>query len=225
MKRSTTIPVDEMGTHGPDDNGIAERAPGLPLAPPRSMRSRVPQAMLAGLLILGGGLGGLLLFNQYNQRTSAVVVTAPVSHGTPLAREDLALAEVAVDGSVVTLDSLDDAVGRFAAHDLVPGELVTPSDLANEDQIVTDREAVVGLLLEPGEYPTTRLAAGDRVDVFAPGLSGGPLATDLVVFDVVESSSDGRTLLVSVIVPNDRAGAVFDAAADGGVRLSLRGQE
>lgn len=234
MKTTTTLPADEIGPQQPTTNGASGRIDPLPLGPPRSLRSRVPQAVLAGLLIVGGALGGLLLFNRYNQRTAAVVVVAPVAHGGQLERGDLAITEIAVDGGVATVGSLDAVVGRFAANDLAPGELLSPADVASDDQLVTGDESVVGLLLEPGQYPTTRLVAGDRVDVFASAPSGGlegavrqgsALASDLVVFDVVSSSSDGRTLLVSLIVTGDQAGTVFGAADDGGVRLALRGRE
>ena len=192
------------------------------------MRSKVPQALLAALLIIGGGLGGLLLFNRYNQRTPAVVVIQPVGHGELIAREDLAITEVALDPGVAIIGSISDAAERYAAHDLQPGELVSSADLATQDQLVTAGESVIGLLLEPGQYPTKRIVAGDRVDIFAPGgeeASTGPLAEDLVIFDAVESSSDGRTLLVSVVVNTEQAAAVFEASEAEGVRLSLRGQE
>lgn len=239
MRTTTTIPGDDTGTPSPTTGGATARpdtTPGrpdvppgrsdaLPLAPPRTLRSRLPQALLAGLLIVGGGLAGLLLFNRYNQRTPAVVVVAPVAHGTPLAREDLAVTNVAVDPAVATVGSISDVVGRFAVADLTPGELLSPADVATEDRLVTGGESVVGLLLEPGEYPTTQLVAGDRVDVFAPSLGATPLAADLVVYDVVPSSSDGRTLLVSVVATQSQAGLLFEAASGGGVRLALRGQE
>lgn len=231
-------PVDETGSNQSASNGSAPRAEPVALAPPRMLRSRVPQALLAALLIVGGGLGGLMLFSRYNQRTPAVIVVQQVSHGRELTRADLAITEVALDQNVATIGSISDAVGRFAAHDLQPGELVTVGDLADQDQLVTAEESVIGLLLEPGQYPTNRLVAGDRIDVFAPGASAGgsdggsgggvaplgPLAADLVVFDVVESSSDGRNLLVSVVVTAPEAAAIFNAAETTGVRLSLRGE-
>lgn len=231
MKQTLTAPPERVGQSKPPQNGFSNgsvsKAEPLPLAPSRTVRSRAPQALLAALLIVGGGLGGLLLFNSYNQRTSAVVVAANVPHGTAIAREHLAIAEVALDQNVATIGSISDAVGTFAAHDLAAGELLTPADLATEDQLLTIGESVIGLLLEPGQYPTKRLAAGDRVDIFAPGgefFRPGPLAADLVVFDVVESSNDGRNLLISVVVTADQAAAVFDAADGSGVRLSLRGE-
>jgi hypothetical protein len=229
MRKSTTEVADEVGRPQPTTNGSGLRTEPLPLAPPRSLRSRVPQALLAALLIVGGGLGGLVLFSRYNQRAPAVVVANPVPHGHQLAREDLAITDVALDGDVLTVGSLSEVVGRFAAHDLQAGELLTPADLATGEQLVTADESVIGLLLEPGQYPTKRLVAGDRVDIYAPGGEGtggdGPVAADLVVYDVIESSSDGRTLLVSIVVTGDAADQVFDAAEDGGVRLSLRGRE
>lgn len=197
----------------------------LPLSPPKTRRSRVPQVLLAALLMVGGGLGGLILFRQYDQRTPAVIITAPVTHGQILTRDQLAITEVALDQNVATIAVLSDAVGRIAAHDLTPGELVAPNDLIGEDRLVTANESVIGLLLEPGQYPTRKLAAGDLVDVFAPGTesSGEALAAGLAVYDVVESSNDGRTLLVSLVVDDGAAAAIFDAAEAGGVRLSLRG--
>ncbi len=234
MKKTLAPPTADIGQPAPSPNGSTPKADPLPLGPPRSLRSRLPQALLAALLIIGGGLGGLILFSRYNQRTPAVVVTAPVAHGQPITRADLAITEVALDRNVAIVGSIADAAGRFAAHDLQPGELLTTGDLATQEQLVTADESVIGLLLEPGQYPTKQLVAGDRVDVFAPGEESavqggadaerGPLAQDLVVFDVVESSSDGRNLLVSVVVTAPQAAAVFDAADSGGVRLSLRGR-
>lgn len=227
MKKTTASPPEDLEQSSSSTNGSGFKPEPLPLAPPRAFRSRVPQALLAALLIIGGGLGGLVLFSRYNQRTPAVVVAAPVAHGQLITRADLALAEVALDGDVASVASIDAAVGRVAAHDLTPGELVSPSDLASDDELLTAGESVIGLLLEPGQYPTRGLVAGDRVDVFAPGVEAGleALASDLVVFDVVESSSDGRTLLVSVVVTPIQAAEVFNAAVESGVRLSLRGRE
>ncbi len=227
MKKTLAPPALEAEPTKKATNGSAPRVEALSLSPPRTLRSRVPQALLAALLIVGGGLGGLVLFSRYNQRSPAVIVATPVSHGQVLTRDDLAIAEVAFDGNVATIGSISDAVDRFAAHDLVPGELVSPADLATEEQLVTAGESVIGLLLEPGQYPTRRLVAGDRVDVFAPRSeppATGPLASDLVVFDVVESSNDGRNLLVSIVVTESEAAAVFEAADGSGVRLSLRGR-
>lgn len=178
------------------------------------------------LLMVGGGLGGLLLFRQYNQRTPAVVVTAPVAHGEIVPRDALAVTEVALDQNVTTIGALSDVVGRVAAHDLAPGELVTANDLTTGALLVGPNQAVIGLLLEPGQYPTRDVTAGDLVDVFAPGTetAGRPLAVGLPIYDVVESSNDGRTLLVSLIVEERDAAVIFDAAEAEGVRLSLRGR-
>jgi hypothetical protein len=195
----------------------------LALATPRTVRSRIPQALLAGLLIVGGALGGLLLFSRYNQRTPAVVVVAEVEQGRIIPRTALALTEVAADGSVAVIGSIDSAADRFAAHDLRPGELLAPADLARGDQIVAADQSVIGLLLEPGRYPTARLGPGDRVDLHTPGGPPGPLVSDLVVYDVIEASSDGRTLLVSVVAPLRAADPIFEAVDDGGIRISLRG--
>lgn len=226
MKKSTASPPDDPVR--PSTNGSGHKLDALPLDPPRALKSKVPQALLAGLLIVGGGLGGLILFSRYNQRTPAVIVSAAVPHGQELTRQDLAITEVALDGEVATMGSISEVVGLHAAHDLRPGELVSPGDLATAEQLVTAGESVVGLLLEPGQYPTRRMVAGDRVDVFAPDPefpSQGPLASNLVVFDVIESSSDGRTLLVSLVATSDDAALIFDASDGNGVRLSLRGRE
>lgn len=232
MKQKTATSTEDIGQIRPSTNGSGHKPEPLPLAPPRTLRSKVPQALLAALLIVGGGLGGLIMFSRYNQRTPAVVVAVPVAHGEVLSREHLAITEVALGREVATIGSISEAVGRFAAHDMAPGELLSPGDLADQDQLITAGESVIGLLLEPGQYPTTRLVAGDRVDVFAPSTESsgpaagsGPIVADLVVFDVAESSGDGRTLLVSVVVTADQADVIFDASEQTGVRLSLRGRK
>ena len=102
---------------------------------------------------------------------------------------------------------LDRDVGEAVQH-------VDRQQTADADALDTTRPARVG----QGQLQVGGDGAGDPS-------ANGALASDLVVFDVVESSSDGRTLLVSLVVDEGTAGRVFAAADDVGVRLSLRGRE
>jgi hypothetical protein len=81
----------------------------------------------------------------------------------------------------------------------------------------------VGLALEPGEYPTSSLAPGDRVSVVRTTESGTVLTDDGVVLEVYPTATESTTLLVSIVVePSAAAGVVAAAAADQ-ARLVLHG--
>jgi hypothetical protein len=194
--------------------------------PSGGRRSRIPQLLLAAVFIIGGGLGGLLLFSRYDERQPVVVLAADLNVGSRIERQHLTVSTAALDGDVTVVTSIDAVVGSYAAHDLRAGDLVSTSDLVAEGQRVSAEESVVGLLLEPGAYPTRDLAPGDRVDAYAAGAErDGLVAADLVVLDVVESSNDGRMLLVSIVAPSQAdAARLVDEDTDGGIRLTLRGE-
>jgi hypothetical protein len=119
-------------------------------------------------------------------------------------------------------------VGQTALGHLPAGTLLTPEQFAAGPDIGPGL-TVVGLALQPGEYPIPTLASGDRVEVVrtprptdarSDSGSGAAVLTDSAeVFGVTPLSETGPGLMVSLIVPQEAGPAIAAAAAEGRVRL------
>ena len=85
-------------------------------------------------------------------------------------------------------------------------------------------EGVVGLALEPGQFPAMAIAPGDVVNVVAPGDGGDEtlLAEAAVVFAVEDLGGQGRRF-ISLRTSEGEANRVAAAAESGPVRLVLVG--
>ena len=114
-----------------------------------------------------------------------------------------------------------------AVADLEAGTILTPAHFVSRS-LLDVGEAVVGLALSPGEYPTPLLASGDRVDVVLvdrvssedAGTALGTVVGSGVVFAVGELGTQGDRF-VSLRLPAQAAAQVAGAAAAGRVRLVL----
>ena len=89
-------------------------------------------------------------------------------------------------------------------------------------------DGVVGLALDPGQYPALGLAPGDRVNVVrsgetAPETDDAPdtqvIARGATVFAIEDLSSDRK--LVSILTSEGDAEVVAATAGAGGLRLVL----
>jgi hypothetical protein len=169
-------------------------------------------------------LAAVLWHLNATDRIPALAITAPVERGATIGHEDLTVVYVASENALARLDGSQAAsvVGRVALVDLPAGTLVTPALVADEAALQPG-EGVVGLALEPGGYPSMRLAVGDLVDVVQIGDAaavgdgeGFVVARAATVVGIDELSSDRR--LVSVLTSEADARAV--AAVSGtGLRL------
>ncbi len=113
-------------------------------------------------------------------------------------------------------------LGRSALVDLAPGTLVS-SDLFAEQALIADGDGVVGLALDPGEYPTLTLAPGDRVRIVETPKGTDAAAEVVLVADaeVIDVTPIGvqNQLFVSVSMAATEADAVVAAASQDRVRL------
>lgn len=190
-------------------------------------RRRVRTAwLLAGiLLIAGSALGFGVVAQRLAERHPVVVLNRPLTRGSVITQDDLAVAQVAADPSValVTTDDIDGLLGRVLLTSLPAGALMT-SDLLGPPGLVVDADSrTVGLELEPGGYPTSALAAGDAVSVVLTKDSGTVLADRAVVLESAPAVEGASTMLVSVVVDAAAAPRVAAAAAQGQARLLLHG--
>jgi Flp pilus assembly protein CpaB len=188
----------------------------------------------------------LSLYVRAGGRTSVLAVTRSVPAGQNITAGDLAIVRVSLSPglSVINAASLDQVVGRRAAVQLEPGDLLSPSDLSNGAGLPPG-DAIVGVATKPGQVPANGVQPGDRVDVVltavsgvspsavdgssvpsgtsasAQGLPGSLLAQNATVTEVsTEASSDGTTV-VSLMVSSAVAPAIASASTSGSVALVL----
>ena len=214
-------PTDRVGVSG--DGQRADTR--FRLESPRR-RVQVPQLLVAVLLVALSALAALVLFSQASARDAVLALANPVERGQVVATEDFSIVYVGTDDPVTTVpaDRLSSLVGLTAVADLEAGTIVTPAHFVARS-VLAEGEAVVGVALSPGEYPTPRLAAGDLVDVIrveSGAGDGGVLVAAVEVFDITELGTQGDQF-ISLRMPSAAAAGVAQAAATDNVRLVLVG--
>jgi hypothetical protein len=149
--------------------------PTAAIAAPAASRRSYP---LIGAGLLAALLGALLLTAVTagsDHRRAILVVAHPVAVGSVLSPGDVATVKMSPGKGVGFMAAADagKVVGRTAAVALVPGSLLLPAQLGSPAGL-TDGQAAVGLLLEPGRYPPG-LRSGDHVAVVSAPT--GPVPT------------------------------------------------
>jgi hypothetical protein len=196
---------------------------------PAKRRVRLPELAVGVLITVGFALAAVLWQLGSTERVPALAVATPVARGDTITAADVRVAYVAAGDGLVHLDEseIESIVGRVALVDLEAGVLWTPG-LVDGGVIVANGDGVVGLSLEPGQFPPG-LIVGDEVNVVAPADGGidegaAPVVVRGAQVMVIEGSrSDGRTL-VSLRAPLADAELVASQAGSGGLRLVLVGQ-
>lgn len=222
---TTTRPTPPPGRAGsPGSNGNS-RVHAPTLAPPKR-RVRIPE-LAAGLLVtVMCALGAVLWHLSATSKVPALAVSAEVERGDVIEAVDLRTVYVASDDSLVRITDQAAVVGKVALVDLAPGTLITPTVVADGAALEAG-DGVVGLALDPGQYPALGLAPGDRVNVVRSGEAAssgteqddGVIARGATVFEVEDLASDRK--LVSIQASESDAEAVAGAAGAAGLRLVL----
>jgi hypothetical protein len=190
---------------------------GLPA--PTARRVRLPQLAL-GLLLAGGAALTFVLFNAAAvQRTPVLALAVDVDRGQTIVLEDLQVVQLGIDHpvAVTPADQAGLVVGRSAVAALPAGTLVSDG-LVSSTSPLLDGGGVVGLALNPGQYPTPRLTVGDLVTVVE--VSDGPrrLAETAEVVDIETVATQGQRF-ISLLTDETTAAEIAAAAATGEVRL------
>lgn len=195
-------------------------------------RPRTAWIALALVLLLGFGLLGAVTVARVADRTPVLALARAIERGEELTASHLTVLNVGADdgATFVPADEREAILGRTAAASLGAGTILSHGLVLDGPQ-VGPGQAVVGLALAPGEYPTSALRPGDHVIVVRSPLPSSAverveeppdvLAEDVEVFSVEPLSDTARTLMVSVAVPRDVAPDITSAAAAGRIRLVL----
>lgn len=187
-------------------------------------RNRWPEITVGLLVVALFALVGTWFYSSTSDRQPVVAVRQPIERGHQVTAADLMVVEVASDQALNTVPGAQSAqiLGRTALVDLEPGTLVSVALFADQAPVAVG-EGIVGLALEPGEYPTLTLAPGDRVRIVeTPKGAGGDAEVVLVAAaEVVDVTPIGvqNQLFISVSMAAAEADTVVAAAAQDRVRL------
>lgn len=193
-----------------------------PRGPARRRWGRIGVGAAAAVL---GAWVFAALYLSAGHRTDVLVVSRDVERLEVIDRSDLRITRMSNDSDVESIDAgrVDEFVGRVAGVDLVDGSLLTQSQvLPAERKLLGAGEAVVGLLLGPGDSPVRSLRRGTPVLVVVrppAGSQGDPTEIEGWVFDASSKPLNTRERPVELAVPRGQAGLISAAAADQRVTL------
>jgi hypothetical protein len=163
------------------------------------------------LLVVGSALVFATIWARAGSETRVLVLTRSVDAGHVLESSDLRAANVSAGGGIATVPATSEAsvVGRTVAVPLAEGSLLNPEALGS-GRALRSGEAMVGLALKPGTFPSS-LAIGDHVRVV----------------DTTSASSTSGTVAQSRSLSSDATGVVMAieasaSAGDGSAVVSLR---
>lgn len=211
--------------------GPRARADGTALEPPRR-RVRLPETGMGLLIMIGFALAAVLWHTSTTRREPALALAADIPRGEVLEAGDLTVVYLSSDDPIahVPPESEGDLVGQVAVADLGTGTLLTRSQVAAGAALGAD-EGVVGLALDPGQFPALDLRPGDRVNVVSGlpaggdggaggGAARGVLSSGAAVYAVEDLGTEGRQF-VSLQMLEAEANRVARAAEESSVRLVL----
>ena len=213
--------------------GNGTSSPEFGIEPPKTSRSRLPEIALGILIVAAFGLGALWFFTQATEKVEVLALAGSIDRGELVELEDLVVVRINTEDELATVARTDSGavIGRVALSDLPAGTVITPSMFAAGDALEIG-EGVVGLELDAGQVPSTRLLPGNTVSVVLTPRQGatdelregGALELGEVLVDaavVVESTpvgGQGRQF-VALSMTEEEAQAVSVAAALQRVRL------
>ncbi|NEA31512.1 SAF domain-containing protein [Streptomyces sp. SID13031] len=212
--------------------GGAGRKPGGRL-PAASKRRRPAIAALAALLIVGGALIAGVLAVRMDERVAVIQVKQNINVGSVITEELLAQTRVSGDAlNTIPADQARLLIGKkYAAVNLVKGQLLEASLLTDEAPISKDK-AAVGIVLVDGRTPALGLRGGDVVELVRIGQGNVPpvLIGDAVVLKPPVAADKGSSLgekssssalVATVLVDREDVMAVTDASGNNRIAVAL----
>ena len=203
-------------------------APGRTVEPPRQRRTGL--AALAVALIVGGALAAGLLAVRMDSRQPVLAAAKDIAPGTLITSEHVREVSVASEGLRLIPADLARQIldgDTYARVQIRQDSLVDQNMLTKEDPI-GDGRAIVSVPLTPELTPREDLRSGDLVKILAVNRRDtGATATEIteaLVLDVYSGGEDslgGASGSLSLLVPNQVAAAVVNAAAGDAAGIAL----
>lgn len=169
--------------------------------------------MILGIIVVvAGGIGAAALYNTSTSFVPVVAMSADVTRGQEVARDQLTVVEVprslAADG--VPPEGMEDLVGKRALVDLPAGSY--PHSTHVGDDPLPDGLALVGLRLPLGKVPASELVPGTAVVVVSL-VEGDAATVDATVAAAPIELDDGTSYALDVRVAEPEAAQVARWAA------------
>jgi hypothetical protein len=219
------------------DMGASRAEAGVPVGvrpgASASRQRQLPWVALGLLLLVMSMLGFALWAVQQAKRTPVLVAGVAIEAGHEIERSDLIIVSVGADSGLELLQAGQEelVVGRAARGPIPAGTPLSPALVVSASDAVPAGQAVVGAALEPGEYPTSSMRAGDRVRLIMTTPTDG-IGEGTEVVEMGEATvwtvepllgSSQLDLFVSLLVPAEASADVAEVVAQGQLRLVLIG--
>jgi len=162
-----TPTIDRAKTDGKKFRKKDAPAPvGLSAGGTPQRRRQLPWAVFGILLVACSILGFALWTLNQAERTPVLVAARDIDAGQVIERADVTTVSVGADAGVrlLTADEGGLVIGEVARGPIPAGTPLSPLLVAESDAVPAG-SAIVGASLEPGEYPTSSLRSGDRVEL------------------------------------------------------------
>lgn len=226
LMREVTPPRVPESTNGTSPTAVSTGSP----------KHRRPSWVVAGVVLIGlAALLGAWVFSAATSTMRVVVASHDIGPGTVVAADDLRVVEMGRTAGLraISPDQEGLIVGQAARGPIPAGTVLNTDLFADRDRVIPAGAVVVGAALAPGAIPLEGLAPGDGVNLVGVAKSNGAptdtatatVLTTGTVWSVAAPASTGgsSSWWVSVLVPAASQPLVTQAAADGRLRLTVRG--
>jgi hypothetical protein len=175
-------------------------------------RRRFPELLLGLLLVIGGALAGVVVFQSSNDRLVVVGAARDLSRGSVLTRSDVVAVEVGAlpKGAATLASDAGDLLGMKLLVDLPAGVPISPHVVTNQ-QLLGATEALIPIAVDHRAIPSG-LGRGDLVRVIISFPNQGidapspeVLAETVEVFDIDVPDDFGDVIRVTVRANADMA--------------------
>lgn len=189
----------------------------------RRARRSSSELLIGLLLIAGGALAALMLFQRANSTEVLVAASRDLTRGSIVSRDDLVALEVPVTDAVlgVRAEQAGSLLGKRLLVDL-PGGSLLQEHVLTEEEALGSGDAYIPLTVDSGSVPSG-LRRGDTVrvvmsfpDLGEDGAATGLLSDPMTVFDVGTPGEFGDSVTVTVRASVDVS---LDLARADGMRL------
>lgn len=214
------------GTHAADQARHLVATGSEPREPLRRHWGRVAGGVLAA--VVGAWLFASIYVSADDRRDVLALATS-VERLEPIERSDLKIVSLPSNAQVesVPASRVEELLGRVAGTDLAAGSLLAEGQLLPAgERLIGPNEAVVGLLVDPGDAPVSTMRRGAAVIVVARPAAGTTGEVEDVPGWLAEVSGEAASngeRAVEVVVRRADAATVSAAAADRRVTIVVLG--
>jgi hypothetical protein len=192
------------------------------LTPPSPQAKKIRGPWIAGglLLVVLALVAAIFAYRSATQSGQAIALVADIAAGEPITRDLVRAVDLPLDVGLqlIPIGEVDDILGQRVRFDLPIGTLLTRTYI-DEGAPIEEGQALVGLAIEPGGYPTPTLAPGDAVAMLVFLNDGLFEVARGTVYGTSGEAEGGRFLTLTLPSADGQAATAVAAHNDGVGRL------